>query len=237
MVKYLIGCVPAMNKGKLYIVATPIGNLGDMTYRAVEVLAAVDTILSEDTRETDKVLRHFNLEKKQISYRDQNHVRIMPAILELLDAGKDLALVSDSGTPLISDPGFNLVRELASKEYEIVSVPGASSVVAALSVSGLPTDRFTFLGFLPKSGAAQKNLLNTYGKLESTLIIFESPFRIIKLLEEVETTLGNRKVCVLNDLTKMHEKLIRGTVSEILSKKHEIKPKGEYILLIAKEGF
>ncbi|RJR26490.1 16S rRNA (cytidine(1402)-2'-O)-methyltransferase [candidate division WWE3 bacterium] len=226
-----------MTRGKLYIVASPIGNLGDVTYRATEVLKDAAMLLSEDTRETDKLLKYLHLEKPQISYRDQNHKRILPEILKMLENGKDLALISDSGTPLISDPGFNLVRELVIKDFEVISIPGPSSVIAALSISGLPTDKFTFLGFLPKSLAARKELLLAYGTLESTLIIFESPFRVVKLLEEIYGTLGDRYVCVVNDLTKLHEKITRGHVASVLEKKAELKPKGEYIVMVAKKGF
>ncbi|OGC38982.1 16S rRNA (cytidine(1402)-2'-O)-methyltransferase, partial [candidate division WWE3 bacterium RBG_13_37_7] len=199
-----------MNFGQLYIVATPIGNLNDTTFRAIEVLKNVDLILSEDTRETLKVLRHFNMEKPQLSYRDQNHNKILPEIISLLENGKNLALVSDSGTPLISDPGFKLVRELLSKGFKVESIPGPSALISALVVSGLPTDKFAFLGFLPKGLSQQKTILETYGKLDATLIVYESPYRIKKLLETLHAVLGNRQVCIANELTKLHEKLIHG---------------------------
>ena len=183
--------------GTLYIIATPIGNLADITLRALEVLKNVSVILSEDTRETDKMLKRYEMNKKQISYRDQNHESIFPYILNELEKGNDIAIVTDSGTPLISDPGFKLVRELIGKNMNVVSIPGPSAVTASLVVSGLPTDKFSFLGFLPKSEGQIARILNDYGKLDSTLIIYESPFGVKKLLNIIKNTLGNRKICAL----------------------------------------
>lgn len=226
-----------MEQGKLYIVSTPIGNMGDITIRALDVLKNVDLILSEDTRETTKLLQHYGIEKSQISYRDQNHIRVFNTILEDLKSGKNIALVSDSGTPLISDPGFKLVQELVENGIKIDSIPGPSAVIGALTVSGLPTDKFTFLGFLPKKTGQQEKLLKEYGTTESTLVIYESPFRVVKLLEQIQRVLGNRKICVVKDLTKMYESLIYGEINDILTNRTNIKPKGEYIVLVAKENF
>lgn len=223
--------------GILYIVATPIGNMGDITIRAIETLKTVDLILSEDTRETTKLLNHYQIEKSQISYRDQNHTRVYERILEMLKNGGKVALVSDSGTPLISDPGFKLVSELIKDGIKIESIPGPSAVIGSLTVSGLPTDKFVFIGFLPKKPNQQDTLLKEYGNLEATLIIYESPFRVVKLLEQIKTSLGNRKVCIVKDLTKMHESLIYGEIDTILTRQKEIKPKGEYIILVAKKDF
>jgi len=226
-----------MEKGKLYVVATPIGNMGDITIRALETLKSVDLILSEDTRETTKLLQHYEIQKSQISYRDQNHIRVFSNILETLESGKDIALVSDSGTPLISDPGFKLVQDLIAKGIKIESIPGPSAVIGALTVSGLPTDKFTFIGFLPKKSGQQDKLLKEYGALESTLVIYESPYRVVKLLEQLKTSLGNRKVCIVKDLTKLYENLIYGEIDAILTDRTSIKPKGEYIILVAKKDF
>jgi 16S rRNA (cytidine1402-2'-O)-methyltransferase len=226
-----------MKKGTLYIVPTPIGNLSDITLRALEVLKEVELILSEDTRDTTKLLDRYGITKSQISYRDQNHERVFERLFELLDTGADIALVSDSGTPLISDPGFKLVRDLIAKEIPVVALPGASAVTSALVVSGFPTDKFTFLGFLPKSGGQRKKLLMEYGGLDSTLIIYESPFRINKLLEEIKESLDERKVCLVNDQTKLYEKVIRGTVSELLENTKSAKLKGEFVVLVAKKDF
>jgi 16S rRNA (cytidine1402-2'-O)-methyltransferase len=222
---------------KLYIVATPIGNLKDITFRALEVLKDVNLILSEDTRETAKILKLYDIKTPQISYRDQNHDHVFKQILDLLQADQNLALVSDSGTPLISDPGFKLVRDLVAQGVNVESIPGASAVISALVVSGFPTDKFSFLGFLPKTSNARKDLIKRFGELDSTLIIYESPFRVKKLLQEIYDTLGNRKVCIAKDLTKVYETLIRGDLTSILQDLVSIKERGEYVILVAKEGF
>ncbi len=226
-----------MFKGKLYIVSTPIGNLTDITLRALEVLKSVDLILSEDTRETEKVLKQYNFSKPQISYRDQNHTRVIQNIKDMLSDGKTLALVSDSGTPLISDPGFKLVNELSKVGVEIITIPGPSAVIAALSVSGMPTDKFTFIGFLPKSGAHRKKVLKEYGSLDTSIVVYESPFRIVKCLEEILEVLGDRSMFLCNDLTKIYEKVWRGKVSEVLSQVKTTKLKGEFVVIVSKEGF
>ena len=221
---------------KIYIVSTPIGNLDDITYRAIETLTNVDLILSEDTRETEKVLQKWKIKTPQISYRDENHDKVMPKILELLLSGQDLALVSDSGTPVISDPGFKLIRELLGK-YEIISVPGPSALISSLSISGLPTDNFTFLGFLPRKTSQRKKILDQFGSLPSTLVIYESPYRVRRLLSEISTTLGNRIVCIAKDLTKKFEDVKTAPIENFLQDLENVKAKGEYIVLISKEGF
>lgn len=227
-----------MSTGSLYIVATPIGNLKDITLRALEVLKSVDYILSEDTRDTDKMLRHYNIKASQLSYRDQNHKKMFPVILNLLKSGKNLALVSDSGTPLISDPGYKLIRNLVKEGINIISIPGPSSVISTLVPSGLPTDKFVFLGFLPRSKGKQKEILKNYGNLDATLIVFESPFRIKSFLETAHEALGDREVCIANDITKLYESFIRGSLSDILYNQFSevsAKPKGEFVVLISKK--
>jgi len=222
---------------KLKIVSTPIGNLSDITYRAVDELRNADVILSEDTRETDKLLRHFDISgKENISYRDQNHARIYPKIISYLNENKKLVLVSDSGTPLISDPGYKLIRDLIADGYGVEAVPGPSAVVAALTVSGLPTDKFTFVGFLPRGKGDRKKILKTFGNLENTLVIYESPFRINALLDDVAETLGDREVCLINDITKVYEKLWYGNVISLQNQLKNYKLKGEFVLVIAKEN-
>ena len=206
-----------MQIGKLFIVATPIGNMSDITLRALEVLKEVSYILSEDTRDTDKILKKYEITTSQLSYRDQNHNVMFPKVKEILDSGNNVALVSDSGTPLISDPGFKLVNGLIKEGYDVVSIPGPSATISALVSSGLPTDKFSFLGFLPKSSGQRKKLLEKYGELDATLIIYESPFRVIKLLEEIKDTLGDREVVVAKELTKIHEKFYRGAIINILN--------------------
>ena len=226
-----------MIAGTLYIVSTPIGNLSDITLRALEVLKSVDVILSEDTRETAKILSKFEITKKQISYRDQNHSLVMPKILDLLNSGMNLALASDSGTPLISDPGYKLVRDCIDKGINVISIPGPSAALSALSISGLPTDKFVFVGFLPKQASQRKKLLEKYGKLDCTLVIYESPYRLSKLLSETLNVLGNRKVCIANELTKIYEKVLRGNVINLMAETENIHIKGEIVFLVAKEGY
>lgn len=223
-----------MNQGRLYLVSGPIGNFGDITLRALEILKTSDLILSEDTRETSKLLSHYQIKAEQVSYRDQNHERVLEGVLSMLENGKTLALVSDSGTPTISDPGFKLVRELTEKGITVTPIPGPTAAMSALSASGLPTDRFVFLGFLPKTDGKRASLLKTYGELDNTLIIYESPYRISRLLEEIKETLGERKVCLARELTKIHEEITTSTVSDLIEKYKNKAPKGEFVVLISK---
>lgn len=218
--------------GKLFIVASPIGNLDDISFRAINTLKEVDFILSEDTRETQKILNHFSIVKPQISYRDQNHQIVVRRIIDILNDGLNLALLSDRGTPLISDPGYKLVRDLINHGFKVESIPGPSSVISALVVSGLPTDRFIFIGFLPKSDNQRFEMLKKYGNLESTLIIFESPFRIAKLLDEIKKSLGDRDVVVAKELTKLHEEVYRFNLKDLEIQK--IDTRGEFVVLISK---
>lgn len=224
-------------KGVLYVVAGPIGNLLDITYRAIDILKSCDIILSEDTRETSKILQKFSINTRQISYRDQNHEKILPKVIEILDIGSNVALVSDSGTPTISDPGYKLIHKLKALGFEVKPIPGPSAVISALSVSGLPTDKFSFLGFLPKSRAARYKILLEYGNLDSTVVIYESPFRILRLLEEINESLGDRVVCVARELTKIFEEVKTAKISDFISKKEKIGSKGEFVVLIAKKDF
>ncbi len=222
-----------MQKGKLYVVATPIGNLSDMTLRAIEVLKSVAFVLSEDTRESKKLLDRYEIGTQLISYRDQNHERMIGKVLEKLDMGLDLALISDAGTPLISDPGFKLVRDLREKGYDVVSIPGASAVIAALSVSGLPTDRFVFLGFLPKSDERRRKLLEQYINLENTIVIYESPQRLTRLLRLILNEFRDMDVYLAKDISKMREESFSGKISDVLEQLEERKfdenPHGEFV--------
>ncbi len=225
-----------LNKGQLFIVSTPIGNLRDITVRALKVLEEVDFILAEDTRQTIKLLDQYQIKKELVSYRDQNHTRIIDQIVKHLSEGKNIALVSDAGTPLISDPGYKLVRDLKDKGFSIVSIPGPSAVISALTISGLPTDKFIFLGFLPKSDTKRRNIISEYAKLDATLIIYESPFRVHKLLEEITEILSDRDVSLVKDITKLYEKDYFGKAIDILKKiPDRTKMKGEYVVLIGKE--
>lgn len=225
-----------MNKGKLYVVATPIGNLNDMTFRAVDTLKSVAFILAEDTRETSKLLQRYEIQTQLVSYRDQNHDRMIGKVVEKLDMGLDLALVSDCGTPLISDPGYRLVRDLREKGYDVLAIPGASALTSALSVSGLATDRFTFFGFLPKSDVRREKLLSQYKELDSTLVFYESPNRLLKLLELLEKIFDDCIVTVARDISKMSEQYFFGDINTVKASidvnDFENNPHGEYVVMV-----
>lgn len=227
-----------MEHGVLYVVATPIGNLEDISQRALHVLTTCDLILSEDTRETQKLLNHFQISKPQLSYRDQNHKGIFLKILNDLLHAKTLCLVCDSGTPLISDPGFKLINDLRRNGFNnIISVPGPSALIAALSISGLPTDQFTFLGFLPKKEQDILKTLTPHIASDATLIVYESPYRVLAILNTLHTLFGNRVVSVCSELTKAHESVHSGYISDIIKCFEIASPRGEYVILIAKAGF
>jgi 16S rRNA (cytidine1402-2'-O)-methyltransferase len=225
----------ASEKGKLYVVATPIGNLGDVTYRAVDLLKKVGLILAEDTRYSQRLLNEYDISNEIRSYRDQNHDRVVESVIKTLSLGVDIALISDSGTPLISDPGYRLVHRLREEDFEVISIPGPSAVTAALSVCGLPTDKFSFLGFLPKSNGKRKKILVQYGSLDSTLVIYESPYRMKKLFEQLKELFPDRKCAVMKDMTKMYQDSYYGNVEEVAEAIQEIENiKGEYVVLIEK---
>ncbi len=218
--------------GTLFIVSTPIGNIKDITLRAIETLKDVDYILCEDTRKTGHLLNEYQISKKMVIFNDFNEERMINTVVGELEKGLRIALVSDAGTPLVSDPGYKLVREAISKNIKIEVIPGASGVIAALAISGLPTDKFLFLGFLPKKDGKREKLLTdtkeAVSKVKSTVIIYESPFRVLKTLAQIKNVFGDVDVVVARELTKMHEETIRGKISEISAK---IKPKGEFVIL------
>lgn len=224
-----------MNKGKLYVVATPIGNLDDITYRAVEILKEVIFILSEDTRESKKLLDRYRISTQLVSYRDQNHNKMIGKIKEKLNMGLDLALISDAGTPLISDPGYKLVKDLREDNYYVISIPGASAVTSALSISGLPTDRFVFLGFLPKSDERRKKLIELYKDLDNTIVVYESPKRLLRLLNLMLEVIGDRSVFLAKDISKSREENFFGKISEVQQILHERdfdnSPHGEFVCI------
>lgn len=220
-------------KGRLFIVATPIGNLEDITLRAIETLKKSAFILAEDTRETSKLLNRYEINTQLVSYRDQNHERMMPKILEKLDLGLDLSLVSDCGTPLISDPGYRLVSELRELKYEVIPIPGPSALIGAVSVSGFPTDKFSFLGFLPKSEGKRKEILSEYGELHDTLVIYESPHRLLELLKQIKDVLGEREIFLAKDISKKREEFITDSISNLIKDLGEEKEIfGEYVVLV-----
>lgn len=219
---------------KLYIVATPIGNLSDITLRALEVLKQVDLILCEDTRHTQKLLNHYNIKTPTLSYHQHSRLTKIEQIIKLLKTGKNLALVTDAGTPGISDPGGKLVSEVISQlsdSVNIVSIPGPSALTSSLSVSGLRTDSFTFLGFLPtKKG--RETLFKEISESKRTVAFYESPHRILKTLESLNQHILVREIVVCRELTKMFESIYRGTPSEVLEKLKRDKIKGEFVVIV-----
>ncbi|MCD4752317.1 MAG: 16S rRNA (cytidine(1402)-2'-O)-methyltransferase [Anaerolineaceae bacterium] len=217
----------------LYLVATPIGNLGDISLRALEVLKAVDYVVSEDTRHTGILLHHFEIKKPQISFYEQNKEKALPRIIGLLKSGKTIAMVTDAGSPSISDPGFLLVRKAIEEDLEITSIPGAAALIPALTLSGLPVHSFTFRGFPPHKGGPRKRFLAVDKDSSHTLIFYESPYRLEKFLRDALEVYGERKAAIANDLTKKFEFVKRGLLSELIEYSVEVKPRGEYTVVIA----
>lgn len=226
-----------MEIGKLYIVATPIGNLSDITLRAIETLGSVDYIACEDTRKTGMLLKSINIEKRPmlISYYEGVEDQRIPNILNILLNGQDVALVSDSGTPAVSDPGFRLVRECVKNNIKVVSIPGPSALISALVSSGLPTDKFIFLGFLPKKeGNRLKLLTNTKDaneKIEATVIIYEAPHRILKVLKSIKDVYGNIQITIGRELTKIHEEVDTDSIENMSERFKKQDPRGEFVLM------
>ena len=222
----------------LYIVGLPIGNLGDVSQRALQILTDADVALAEDTRELVKFLRLTELPHKEIlSYRDQNHDRVLPDILRLLEQGKTLALTSDQGTPGISDPGYKLIRDVIDAGFRVEHISGPVAAISALLLSGLPTDRFTFIGFPPRTKGKQQKLIAEFAELPATFILYESPFRVVKLLESIAEELGEEtQVAAISEISKLHEQVHRGTVREVIDslkakgKNDKKKGKGEWKL-------
>jgi len=217
----------------LYIVSTPIGNREDITLRALRVLKEVDLIAAEDTRHTSLLLRHFDIQKPLTSYFEGNEFKKKEFILSKLKQGHRIALVSDAGTPGISDPGFRLIQTAIENEIPIVPIPGPSAVIAALSVSGLPSDAFLFRGFLPHKMKKRRDLLKELEDVRETLIFYESPHRISETLKDVYEVLGDREIVLTRELTKIYEEVLRGKVSEIQTQMGERKLKGEITLVIS----
>ncbi len=221
----------------LYLVATPIGNLGDMTLRALEVLREADVIASEDTRKTGMLLKHFDIQKPQISFHEHNEQRVGERIEELLQQGQTVAVVSDAGTPGISDPGFTLVRRAIAAELEFTMIPGPTAFVMALVLSGLPVHSFTFRGFPPRKTVGRRKFFEVDRTSPHTLIYYESPYRLDGFLRDALEVFGNRPAALANDLTKMFEKVERGTLTTLLrSVEQQQKLKGEFIVVISGAG-
>ena len=222
--------------GNLYIVSTPIGNLSDITFRAVQILKNADIIACEDTRHTKKILNHYKIASKLTSYHEHNENTKSEKLLKDLKSGNDIALVTDAGTPCISDPGYKIVNLAIKNGIKVVTVPGASSVISSLTLSGLPTDSFSFFGFVPRTVKQISSLIDSIKFLKTTLIFFESPKRISRTLGYFQNGLGNRKAAVCRELTKIHEEVIHGTLEEIRNKiEMNDGIKGEVCLVI--EGY
>ena len=217
----------------LYVVATPIGNLEDVTLRALRVLREVKLIAAEDTRKTRRLLNAYDIKKPVTSYYEHNKITKLEYILDFLKEG-DVALVSDAGMPGISDPGYELIAAASERGIQVVPVPGASSITTALAVSGLPTDRFLYIGFLPNKTGARREALKTAANEPGTIIVLEAPHRITAALEDILGVFGDRRIAVCRELTKIHEEVYRGTISEAV--RHFTEPRGEFTLVIQGKG-
>ncbi|MFW5775642.1 MAG: 16S rRNA (cytidine(1402)-2'-O)-methyltransferase [Chitinivibrionales bacterium] len=215
----------------LYLVATPIGNLQDISSRAIQILQHVTCILAEDTRVSRKLMDQYDIRTPLRAYHDFNKEKVTPGLIELLKDGSDMALITDAGSPAIADPGFYITREAINNNIPVVPVPGPSALIAAISASGLPCDRFTFENFLPPKSGKRKTVLSRYLDDKRTVIFFETPHRIVKVLSEIKEVLGEVAVVIARELTKMHEEFLRGTPSELLAHFEQKKPRGEMVVL------
>ena len=217
----------------LYVVATPIGNLKDISFRALATLAAADVVIAEDTRVTKTLLAHYGISTPLVAYHEHNAAVMRPHLMARLESGAALALVSDAGTPLVSDPGFKLVADAAAAGFNVVAIPGPSAVLAALVVAGLPTDRFFFEGFLPPRSAAKRQRIAELASIPGTLVFFESPRRLAETLEDLHAVLGSRDAAIARELTKHFETVRRGTLADLAAAlAQEDPPKGEIVLLV-----
>lgn len=220
--------------GTLYVVGTPIGNLEDMTFRAVRILKSVDVIAAEDTRHTGKLLQHFEIKTPQVSYHEHNRKERLPELLSQLSEGNTIALVTDAGMPGISDPGYELVKACIEARIEVVPIPGATAGITALSAAGLPTDRFVFEGFLPEKGQDRQKRLEYLQAERRTLLVYESPHNLRVTLQSLADSLGNdRKIVLARELTKLHEEFWRGTIGEAIAHYTQVEPRGEFTLVVA----
>lgn len=219
-------------RGVLYLVATPIGNLEDVTLRALRVLREVDLIAAEDTRHVRKLLERYGIRQQVVSYHEHNEQARTPQLLAALRSGRSVALVSDAGTPVLSDPGYRLVRACVEASVPVVPVPGPSAVTAALVASGLPADRFLFLGFPPRRRTARRRFLEEVKDQRATLVLFESPRRLADCLQDLLEVLGDRRVAVCRELTKVHEEVRRGTASELVRWARGEQVRGEVTLVV-----
>jgi 16S rRNA (cytidine1402-2'-O)-methyltransferase len=221
------------SKGILYVVATPLGNLEDMTLRGIRILKEVDLIAAEDTRTTRKLLNHYGIQTPQTSYFEHNELKKAQTLLPRLQRGQKIALVSEAGTPNISDPGFRLIRLAIDHHIPVVPIPGSSAALAALSVSGLPSDSFLFLGFLPSKPNKRRKAIEKWKDLDRTLILYESPHRLVAALTDLLEILGDREIVLARELTKAFEEVLRGTISQVLEVLGKIRIRGEITLVVA----
>ncbi len=221
-----------MNLGKLYLVPTPIGNLKDITLRALEVLKFVDIVAAEDTRQTLKLLNHFEIKKSLMSYHKHNEQEKSEDIIELLKEGHNIAIVTDAGTPGISDPGAVIVKKCINENIDFEVLPGATAITTALVYSGLDTTKFLFRGFIPRENKERKILLNEIKDVKESIILYESPYRVVSTLETLLEYLGNRNIAICRELTKLHEEIKRGKIDELIDYFKNTAPKGEFVLVI-----
>ncbi|PIS42429.1 MAG: 16S rRNA (cytidine(1402)-2'-O)-methyltransferase [Candidatus Kerfeldbacteria bacterium CG08_land_8_20_14_0_20_40_16] len=221
-----------MSMGILFVIATPIGNLKDITLRAIETLKEVNLIACEDTRQTIKLLNHYNIKKPLVSYHQHSKLTRIDYLIQELKNGKSIALVTDAGTPGISDPGTVLISQAIEAGTKVVPVPGASAVITALSASGLRTDEFVYLGFLPRK-KGRKTMLESLAKEKRTIVFYESPYRVVKTLEELKIVLGeDRNIVIARELTKMFEEIIRGEIKDVILKLTPQNTRGEFVIII-----
>lgn len=217
----------------LYVVATPIGNLEDITLRALRILKEVDFILCEDTRKTGNLLKRYQIRNKLVSFYEHNEDKKIPKAIEAMQNGQKAALVSSAGTPLLSDPGFKLIRECRKVNLAVTSVPGPSSLTAALSLISIPSDRFIFLGYLPRKKGALRKLFSQIQKQPEALVFFESPYRVVASLEEMKAFFGDRRIAICREMTKKFEEVFEGSFEEAIKRFSQKKPKGEFTLIVS----
>ena len=219
-------------RGKLFIVATPIGNLADMTYRAVTTLQQVDWIAAEDTRNSRTLLQHYEIQTPMFACHEHNEAHVLTQIQQRLDQGESGALISDAGTPLINDPGYRLVRQLRQSGYDIEPLPGACSPIVALCASGLATDQFTYMGFLARSGKSRRQQLQAMAAATHTCVFLESPRRLLNTLNDMAADMPQREVCVARELTKLHESFVHGLLPEVVQHFEQHPPRGEIVVML-----
>jgi len=220
-------------RGKIYLVPTPIGNMDDITRRALTVLEAVDLVACEDTRHSGMLLKNLGMKKRLISYHNFNEEKRAAEFVAMVDRGESIAVITDAGSPGISDPAYRVVRAAVDNDIEVIPLPGPTAIIPALTASGLPTDRFFFEGFLPNKSAARKKRLERLKEFEHTLVFYESPFRIEKALHDILDVLGDREICLSREISKKFEEHIRGSVGEVIERLERQSIKGEIVLVVA----